>query len=308
MNRCPITYSETDKKYSDKGLKILSRNISQLNDIGYTAGQQRQEAALRAVKMSIQGVQPKLSAILNIKSSKFEIVDIKGTFIIKPQHHFYPQLPENEDLTMKLAAICGIDVPVHGMVYSADGSLSYFIKRFDRKPKNSKLPLEDFAQLAGKNRDTKYNYSIEKLVSLIEEYSTFPMIEKMRFFKRFLFNFLIGNEDMHLKNYSLITNNGKTELAPAYDFLNSSIVLRGDIEESALSIKGKKKKLNHEILIHYLGTERLNLRAKVISNIQNELKASITPWFNMVEISFLNCEQKDKYKMLLDNRIATLKL
>ncbi len=307
MNRCPITYNETDNKYSAQGLKSLSRNLNQLNDIEYTAEQQRQEAALRAVKMSVQGVQPKLSATLNIKSSKFEIVDIKGTFIIKPQHHFFSQLPENEDLTMKLAAICGITVPLHGMVYSADNSLSYYIKRFDRIGRNSKLPLEDFGQLAGKNRDTKYNYSIEKLVNLIDEYTTFPMIEKMRFFKRFLFNFITGNEDMHLKNYSLITQNGKTELAPAYDFVNTSIVLRGDIEESALSIKGKKKKLNHEIIIDYLGTKRLNLSTKVISNIQNELKASITQWFKTIEISFLSIELKDKYKMLLDNRITALK-
>ena len=126
MSRCPITYEESESKYSANGLKLLSRNLSDLKDIEYSAEEQRHEAAVRATKMSIQGVQPKLSAILNIQHSKLEIVDINGKYIIKPQHHIYPQLPENEDLTMKMASICGINTPIHGMIYSKDGTLSYY--------------------------------------------------------------------------------------------------------------------------------------------------------------------------------------
>lgn len=267
MSKCPITYEESESKYSPNGLKLLSRNLSDLKDIEYSAEEQRHEAAVRATKMSIQGVQPKLSAILNIQQSKFEIVDIKGKYIIKPQHHIYPQLPENEDLTMKMASKCGINTPIHGMIFSKDGTLSYFIKRFDRLGKNSKLPLEDFAQLAEEKRETKYDYSIEKLIKILENHCTFPQLEKSNFLKRFLFNFLTGNEDMHLKNYSLITQNDKIELSPAYDFLNTSIVLGKDVEESALTLKGKKKKFNRNILINYLGLEKLNLNMKVIENI-----------------------------------------
>lgn len=134
MNKCPITYENCEGKYSLNGLKILSRNLKGLNDIEYSAEEQRHEAAKRATKMSIQGVQPKLSAILNIQLSKFEIVDTYGKFIIKPQHYIYPQLPENEDLTMKMASKCGIETPGHGMVYSKDGTLSYFIKRYHYCP------------------------------------------------------------------------------------------------------------------------------------------------------------------------------
>lgn len=306
MSRCPITYEISESKYSRNGLNLLSRNLIDLNNIEYSAEEQRHEAAIRATKMSVQGVQPKLSAILNIQQSKLEIVDINGKYILKPQHHIYPQLPENEDLTMKMASKCGINTPIHGMVYSKDETLSYFIKRFDRQGKNNKLPLEDFAQLAEKKRDTKYDYSIEKLIKILENHCTFPQLEKIKFFKRFLFNFLVGNEDMHLKNYSLITKNDKIELSPAYDFLNTSIVLGKNLEESALSLKGKMKKFNHNILIDYLGEERLNINMKVIENTLGDLRNALPSWFELIEISFLKQSLKDDYKELLEKRIDIL--
>ena len=102
--------------------------------------------------MSIQGVQPKLSAKLNVKDKVFDIVDRGGEYILKPQNNFYPELPENESLTMKLAELIGIEVPLSGMIYSSDGKFTYFIRRFDRYGRNKKLSVEDFAQLAGKSR------------------------------------------------------------------------------------------------------------------------------------------------------------
>ncbi|MEN8122192.1 MAG: HipA domain-containing protein [Bacteroidota bacterium] len=308
MNKCPITYESCKGKYSQNGLKILSRNLTELKDIEYSAEEQRHEAAKRATRMSIQGVQPKLSAILNIKQSKFEIVDFKGKYIIKPQHHIYPQLPENEDVTMKMASKCGIVTPIHGMVYSKDGTLSYFIKRYDRFGKNNKLHVEDFAQLAEETRETKYNYSIERLIKLIDDNCTFPQVEKIKFFKRFLFNFLAGNEDMHLKNYSLISQNDKIELCPAYDFLNSSIVLGKDVEESALTLKGKKKNMTKNILIEYLGMERLSLNETLINKTRKELQSAIPSWFELINDSFLNENLKENYKELLEKRIQLLEL
>jgi serine/threonine-protein kinase HipA len=306
MNKCPITYEYCENKYSPNGLKLLSRKLTNLEDLDYSADEQRHEAAKRAARMSIQGVQPKVSAILNIQKTRFEIVDIKGKYIIKPQHHTYPQLPENEDVTMKMASKCGIDTPVHGMVYAKDDTLSYFIKRYDRIGKNKKLHVEDFAQLAGETRETKYNFSVEKLIKLIDANCTFPQIEKIKFFKRFLFNFLAGNEDMHLKNYSIISQNDKIELSPAYDFLNSSIILGKDVEETALTLKGKKKNLTKDILIDYLGLERLKLNNKVIDKTIKELQNAIPSWFELINNSFLGKDLKEDYKGLLEKRIQVL--
>jgi len=199
MNRCPITYAPCgEDQYSEKGLKLLAYGLSILKPLEYTAHEQRTEAFNRASKMSIQGVQPKLSTILNIKEGRFEIVDKGGRYILKPQHHIFPQMPENEDLTMRLAAVIDLEVPLHGLVWSKDSTLTYFIKRFDRRGQNDKVPVEDFAQLAGLSRETKYNYSMEKLVGLIDQYCTFPAIEKAKLFKRVLFCFLTGNEDIIL--------------------------------------------------------------------------------------------------------------
>lgn len=307
MNRCPITYDLCDENlYSLKGLKLLSPALKTLALLYFTAEELRAEAMQRAAKMSIQGVQPKLSAILDVKDGAFEIVDKNGRYILKPQHHIFAELPQNEDLTMRLAAIIGIEVPLHGLIYSKDGSLTYFIKRFDRKGQKDKVAVEDFAQLAGMSRDTKYNYTMEKLVKLIDDYCTFPAVEKAKLFKRVLFNFLIGNEDMHLKNYSIIIRNGKVELSPVYDLLNSSIVLKGDVEEIALSLKGKKSNLTRDVLVNYFGKERCNLTDPVIERALETIQSVLPFWFELIGISFLSDEMKDKYAKLLQKRIDVL--
>ncbi|HEX5033288.1 MAG TPA: HipA domain-containing protein, partial [bacterium] len=261
-NRCPITYQiiPQGERYSLEGLKKLSRGLRHLENLPLSAQEQRIEARKRATKMSIQGVQPKLSAKLSAAKARFEIVDTGGTFILKPPHELYPNLPENEDLSMHLAVAAGIEVPLHGLLYSKDGSRTYFIKRFDRFAHKGKIPVEDFAQLSGKTRETKYNSSMEQLAKVIDQFCTFPLLEKRKLLLRALFNFLIGNEDMHLKNYSLITRDGKIELAPAYDFLNSSIMLENSAEQSALPLRGKKRKLSRKDWIDYYALEPLALR------------------------------------------------
>ena len=303
MNRCPITYETCDGLYSPGGLKLLSQYLDNMEPFGYSAEEQRAEAMARAVKLSIQGVQPKLSAVLNIKDRRFDLVNTEGRFILKPQHQVFPQLPENEDVTMRMARTAGISVPLHGLIWSKDRSLTYFIKRFDRSGHKDKIPVEDFAQLAALTRETKYNYTMEKLVTLIDTYCTFPMIEKAKLFRLVVFNFLVGNEDMHLKNYSLIRNGDKIELSPAYDLLNTTIVLKGGAEEIALSIAGKKKNLKRKDLIDYFGYERCGLTVKVIESNLQSLSQAIPEWKSFLDICFLANELKEKYYSLLEKRI-----
>ena len=196
MKVCPITYEPCEGKYSLRGLKKLSRSLTGLEDIPYSASDQIFEAAARAPKMSLQGVQPKLSAVFSTLDRQFQLVDTDGRFILKPQNPQYSHHPENEDLSMRMAAVAGIEVPLHGMIYSKDGSLTYFIQRFDRVGKK-KIAVEDFSQLLGLSRETKYDSSMEKVARVIEQYCTFPVVEKIKLFRLTLVNFLIGNEDMH---------------------------------------------------------------------------------------------------------------
>jgi len=309
MNVCPITYEPCgDKKYSVKGLKLLSSTLEDLSDLPFTQEEQLKEAASRAVKMSIQGVQPKLSARLKVKEKMFEVVDRYGDFILKPQSNFYPEVPENEDLSMRMAHIAGIEIPLHGLVYSIDGRFTYFIKRFDRYGKKKKRSLEDFAQLAGKSRETKYDFSMEKIVAILDEYCTFPVIEKVKLFRLTLFNFLIGNEDMHLKNYSLITMNNKVELSPGYDLLNTTIALPNPQEEIALPLAGKKRNLNSKVLIKYWGKERLGLNDVVINQVVSTFTKMWDEWERLINISFLSQKMKENYLELLNSRKERLKL
>lgn len=310
MKRCLITYKDSKSDYSPSGLNKLSPRLNNLNLFPYTVEQQIREATLRMNKMSVQGVQPKLSATLRTSAENFELVDSGGVFIIKPQNPSFPELPENEDLTMRLAKLSGIEVPLHGLIRCTDQSLSYFIKRFDRVGKK-KIAVEDFAQLSGNSRDTKYSFSVEKLIPILD-FCTYPKVERSKFLKRALFSWLIGNEDMHLKNYSLITRNGKTELAPAYDFLNSAATYHymgrpwNEIEESALPLAGKKRKLTVELWLDYLGKERLELPNKQIYKIAKELSTVATKWFPLVEQSFLSEKMKLIYTELIQTRIEML--
>lgn len=258
--------------------------------------------------MSVQGVQKKLSAQLKIKSEIFEIVDQYGHYILKPQSDLYPELPQNEALTMSLAQIIGIEVPIHGLVYSKDQSMTYFIKRFDRAAKNQKLAIEDFAQLSNEDRHTKYNSSMEKVINVIEHFCTFPKIECVKLFKLTLFNFLVGNEDMHLKNFSLITKNGKVTLSPAYDLLNSTIAQKKSHEEIALPLRGRKRNLTKSDFLDYFAVERLGLNKKVIAGVLQEIQQAIPKWKDLINISFLSEEMQKKYLLLLEARCERLNI
>jgi serine/threonine-protein kinase HipA len=315
VNRCPITYEECGgDRYSAKGLRLLSPHLRELKDFPFDAAEQRREALIRAGKMSIQGLQPKLSVTLGPSKGIFEITERMGQYIIKPQHHDWLELPENEGLTMHLADVAGINVPVNGLVRCKDGTWSYFVKRFDRFGRGQKLALEDFAQLAGKNRDTKYEFSLEKLIRLLDKYCTFPKIERITLFRMVLFSFLVGNEDLHLKNFSLITKEGKTTLSPAYDLLSSTVALLqlgkqiGEIEESALTLGGKKKKLTRKNVIDYFGRQRLELPNKIIDDVIADFSRALPAWKELIGISFLSDEARELYQNLLTERVERLQL
>ena len=307
---CPISYLtvENGERYSQEGLKLLSNRLDSLSDLPFDAEGLRFEAVKRLHKMSIQGVQVKISAKLNVVKKKFEFVDKYGTYILKPQNNLYAELPENEDLSMRLAKSIGIETPLHGMLYASDGSLCYFVKRFDRHGHNKKHTLEDFAQIAGLDRDQKYSFSMEKVVKIIDQNCTFPMIEKKKLFLRTIFNYIIGNEDMHTKNFSLITRNGKIELSPAYDLLNTTIAMGNAKEEIALTLNAKKNKLNRYDLIDYFGRERLKLNDAVIKKVLYTVVSIQPVWKGLIKESFLSENKKEEYIQLIKERKNKLEL
>ena len=197
-------------------------------------------------KMSISGVQPKLSVRLADKDSEphLEVTGEGGQYILKPQVQTFANLPENEDLCMTVAGDLGIGVPAHCLVHLKDKSLAYVVKRFDREGRR-KIHQEDFLQVLGKN--DKYTGSVEEIGWKLKAVSEVPGLDVQLFFERVVFNFLIGNGDAHMKNYSIIYDEeGRVRLAPAYDLVCSRIVLPNETEESALTIQGRKSKIRRK--------------------------------------------------------------
>lgn len=310
MNHCRITLEEIPEgvRYSRAGLKRLDARLMDILPLPYTLAQQLEEAAARADKMSVQGVQPKLSAVLRIKENHFEVVDRGGRFILKSCPPQWPEVPANEALTMTLAEHSGIEVPVHGLVEATDGSMVYFIRRFDRVGQAERLPLEDGAQLLGHTRDTKYDSSMEQVIGMIERFCTFPVIEKRKLMQRVWFCFLTGNEDMHLKNWSILSRSGRIAMSPAYDLLNTSIILKNPQEETALPIRGRKRNLTRRDLFDYLAVERCGLQPNLMrADLEKMLHQAETQWPSWIQRSFLSEPKREAYLQLVHERVARLR-
>lgn len=233
-------------------------------------------------------------------------MDKHARHILKPQSEYYPEMLQNEAITMTLAETIGIEVPLHGLIYSKDNSMTYFIKRFDRIAYHKKLAVEDFTQLLGLQPETKYEGSMEKVTKVISDFCSFPKIELEKIFKITLFNFLIRNEDMYLKNFSLITRDQKIMLSPAYDLLNSTIAQKNPQEELALPLNGKKNNLNKNDFLEYFAIQRLGLNQKIITNITQEIKQAVPNWKTLINHSFLSASMQEKYIDLLDKRYQQL--
>ncbi len=194
-------------------------------------------------RIALTGVQPKLSVTLqNLKDQdRLTIVGLWGEYILKPQHDNYSHMPEIEDLTMHLAAEFKIAVCMHTLLKATDGRLVYIAKRFDRQ-NGKKIHVEDLCQLSEFLTESKYKGSYERTGKLISTYCMNTGLDTTNYFEVVLFSYLSGNNDMHLKNFSLIHEENGVVLSPAYDLLNVNLVNPTDDEELALTLNGKRKK------------------------------------------------------------------
>jgi serine/threonine-protein kinase HipA len=183
-----------------------------------------------------------------------------------------------------------------------DGSWVYVIRRFDRAGRDQRLHVEDFAQLSGATRDTKYAGTLEQIAKLVETHCSFPAVEKAELARRLLFCFLIGNEDMHLKNFSLLVEGGKVRMAPAYDLLNSTLVLENASEESALPLRGRKRKLTRADWIDYFCRERLRLPEAILAGMLADLRDGLPKWTEIIRRSFLSDPRQERYLEILEER------
>ena len=310
MRKCLYCYNEMDAKqdgdyhpacnkafYGTIYAPVLPYRLSEMEKLAKEAAQ---------LSVTVPGVQPKLSLgwikteLENGHQGRLTILDaLEGHFILKPQNAQYPQMPENEHLSMKLAALFKMDIVPVNMIRLASGELCFITKRIDRNQDGSKNHMIDFLQIL--ELEDKYKGTMEMVGKTIGELSVNTLLDKLRFFELTVFNYAIGNNDMHLKNFSMwLTQFGWT-LSPAYDLLNVKMILPEDKEDTALLLGGKKMNFN-KAYFDRLGSV-LNLNDKQMNAVYKRLVKWLPKAIQLIDISFLTEDHKNSYKELIAQRV-----
>lgn len=283
----------------DKFLKKMF-NTSELPIIDFGLEDMSQKAQKLTGKMSISGVQPKLSMKLDKKRNSLIPVAEGGEYILKPQIAAFPNIPENEQCCMDIAGKFEIDIPLHCLLPLKDGSLAYIVKRFDRKA-GAKIHQEDFSQIL--EEENKYKGSVEQIGRKLKEISTAPGYDVQLFFERVVFNFIIGNGDAHLKNYSIRYKDRETlRLAPAYDIVCSKLVIP-DETDSALAMNGKNNKLRREDFERF--ADYLNIPSKIRFE---KFEKSLNRMEVIIKDSKIKKESQTRFVDIIKERLSRLQL
>jgi serine/threonine-protein kinase HipA len=296
IDRCLCCYQPLGQKkflHSKCSKKVFSQEGPPKIDFGMD---DIQSLALKTINksLSIPGFQRKLSADLSSETGTFRLTIADGLpgYIVKMPTPQYPHIVENEALTMELARLCDLRTAEATLLPLSSGELVLVVKRFDRRG-SVKFAQEDFCQLVGQLTSEKYTGSIERVGKRLRELSSTPGLDVARLFELVLFCFLTGNADMHLKNFSIHTRDGHTSLTPAYDLLNTRLLIPEDREESALTINGKRRKLKNADFLA-LGAV-LGLSPKIFKNIVRALTGKKAMMMDLIHKSYLDGDLKDQY-------------
>lgn len=310
MCKCLFCYNNLEKGQKDFhpqcARKIFGTNEAPLLEYRHEELDELAEQIIRS-QTSLTGVQPKLSLNLNKHegTSRLTIVGLWGDYIFKPQTAGYPELPENEDLTMHLASAAKIKVVPHSLIRLADGKLGYITKRIDRTKKGEKIDMEDMCQLTLHPTEYKYKGSYEQVAKAIMQHCDMPRLDLTNYMQVLLFCFVTGNNDMHLKNFSLYRPSNSYQLSPAYDLVNVAIANPKDTEELALTLSGRKSKLQLKDFMSSAAT--MGLEPNVMLRLIDNMHKALPKWESLIQRSFLSDEMKDLYSQIITSRLNRLK-
>jgi serine/threonine-protein kinase HipA len=262
-------------------------------------------------RIAVPGVQPKLSLtliddVLNQKNAtRLTVVGtLGGYFIFKPPSSTYPEMPENEHLTMKIAEAFGVPTVPSSLIRLQSGELAYITKRIDRNEDGEKIHMLDMFQIT--EAVDKYKSTMERVGKALKQYSADTLMDQLKFFELTVFCFLTGNNDMHLKNFSMIEKEGKWSLSPAYDLLNVNLANPSDKEELALNLEGRKRKFTRHLFERF--GANLGLNSKQIQGVfdrfsKNQSKAKI-----LIDASFLSKNTKEQYWSIMLKKFDAIKI
>jgi serine/threonine-protein kinase HipA len=259
--------------------------------------------------IAVPGVQPKLSLSLidetlnKVNLKRLTVVGaLGGNYIFKPPSTTYPEMPENEHVTMKIAEAFGIQTVPSSLIRLGSGELAYITKRIDRTSDGHKIHMLDMFQIT--EAVDKYKSTMERVGKALGQYSADTLLDKLRYFEMVVFCYLTGNNDMHLKNFSMIQKDGTWVLSPAYDLLNVNLANPSDHEELALNMEGKKRKFT----LHHFERfgANLGLNNKQIQGVFNRFLKKQPKAKNLIEESFLSQEAKGNYSKIMEQKYKQL--
>lgn len=325
INVCPGTLISGYDTYSPTCLRKVfdGKKVSHIMDFSYNDSPEFLISSIN--RISISGVQEKLSAI--IKKGKIIITPEgeSGRYIIKPipdyKHlRFRNNIPANEHLTMQVASqVYKIKTAENAMVFFSDDQPAYITKRFDYATDGSKIRQDDFASIAGKTernngKDFKYTGNYEDIARLLRQNVSAWQVEMTKYFTLVLFNYLFSNGDAHLKNFSLQeTTDGDYVLTPAYDLMNTSIhvndedfALQGGLIPKA-DYSDVYTQTNHPCKDDFItfGT-RIGVLQSKLTSIINLFSTEQPKVYELIENSFLDEKVKRMYRQSYIERLHRL--
>lgn len=256
-------------------------------------------------RLALTGVQPKISLSLNNEdgNKQLTLVGLWGDYILKPQSTDFAFMPEVEDLTMHLAKLFKIDTAQHTLIRTSTGELAYISKRFDRA-NGKKLHVEDLCQLSELLTEQKYKSSYERVGKIIKQYATNSGLDAIKYFRLVLFSFLTGNNDMHLKNFSLMHTDRGILFSPAYDLLNVNLIYPDDKEDLALTLCGRKRKIKRSDFDQFAIS--LGLTVIVRDNIYKDFSKQLNKVYDLIKRSFLTDEYKQGYIQIYESKLKQI--
>ena len=313
MHRCLFCYKplmEGEKDFHSHCTKTFF-GINEAPVLPYTRKNLNELATIVVSShTTVTGIQAKLSMDIEHDNTgrpqRLTIVGVMGgKYILKPQTEQFEHLPEVEDLTMHLADIAGIATVPHSLIRFKDGELNYITRRIDRTSDGRKLPMEDICQLSGKLTEQKYQGSHEMITTIIKKYSSAPRLDIVNYWEQVIFSWIVGNADMHLKNFSLIGDgSGTYSLARAYDQVSTKLVMPEDTDELALPVNGFQKKILPMDLAQAM--EATGVQGKVIERIMKRFAGLFDKWNKCIDASFITDTQKEAYKTIIKRHIDSL--
>lgn len=291
---------DTEQRYHPRCLKRLF-DTTRLPAVPFGLADMPRLVIAAEGRMSISGVQPKLSVRFDPQSGSVESMAVGGTHILKPESDRFADIPHNENLCMSMAEELGMRVPPHGLFAMADGRLCYIVKRFDREVGGGKTHKETMFQVLGST--DKYAGSLEQIGKALRAHAANVGLDAVDFFERVLFCFLTGNGDMHMKNWAFLGQGKGVALAPCYDFVCSRLYIPQE-EDSALTINAKKNKLKRSDFSAL--AKHLALDSKAVENVFDKLRAAQEPLRRMVLDSHLRSALREEFAGILSSRYRRL--